>query len=200
MRDFTLRLLGILLVVAFVLVGPSVALAHTVTTSGSEGEGWINQKAHYHHPTTSAYFDWRPHYSLPSAWVDHMRSADSRWNNAQGSPVYCFRYDSSTNYIKDAQLGGPEARLLWTSEVGSNNQDYYSFDIVIDCDACTSYTTERKIGICVHELGHAIGLKDLFDSNNTDQVMYGSSASRATYPYSDIPHKHGDVYGATVIW
>ena len=136
--------------------------------------------------------DWRRDASLSTTWADIFRSANGRWNNASGSPVYCYRLDSSPNAVKSVSLGGPDARVAWTPTGG--------FNIEVDTAACSSYTTERKIGIAVHELGHAIGLNDLYQAPNAEQVMYYSSNARATYPYSDIPGCHGDVYGATVIW
>jgi hypothetical protein len=159
-------------------------------SGGSEGEGFLVSGLHYH-GTSPAYFDWRPS-GLSTAWVDIFRTANGRWNSATSSPVYCYRYDSSSNLVADVSLGGPDARVAWKPGGG--------FDIQVDTVRCSSYTTARKTGIAVHELGHTIGLNDLYDSNNTDQVMYYGSGSRATYPYSNIPGRHGDVYGATVIW
>jgi hypothetical protein len=153
------------------------------------GDGYILQGAHYH-GSSWGYIDWRRG-SISSEWADIFRSANGRWNEATNSPVYCYRYDSSPNPVNNVDLYYMEAQCAWTPQG--------TFEIRVDEIACSGYPLETKIGIAVHELGHAIGLGDLSTHSwDRDQVMWYTS-SRATYPY-DEPGTRGDIYGANLIW
>lgn len=181
---------SVVLLLALVLtLQLGVVNAHTVNYT--QGNGYVLQGYHYH-GYNWGYVDWQPHTNLPTAWRDIFMEANRRWNNASSSPVYCHLWYYSNNLIRDADLGGPDARFDRTGDGG--------FAIRVDVTRCSSYSTERKTGVAVHELGHAIGLGDLTYSFDSDQVMYYSSGSRATYPYSNIGELRGDIYGARQIW
>ncbi len=78
-----------------------------------------------------------------------------------------------TGYVSNASTTGHTA--YWT--IAFNTHEGISYDAVT----------------VAHELGHVIGLTDLYDNQNINKLMYYSNASTATSPTTS------DLWGAKVI-
>ncbi len=95
--------------------------------------------------------------------------------------------------------------VVWGRFVGPPSQrEIIEFDIIFDCEdfqwgIVTPTNTEVMDlqNIATHELGHALGLADLYDNEWTEQTMYGYATEGETIK-RDL--ELGDIAGITALY
>ena len=95
--------------------------------------------------------------------------------------------------------------VVWGRFVGPPSQrEIIEFDIIFDCEdfqwgVVTETNTEVMDvqNIATHELGHALGLADLYDSEWTEQTMYGLATEGETKKQT---LELGDIAGITALY
>jgi len=159
----------------------------------------------YHWNSTSIlYYD-----NLVSTWRSAVGSAKAAWNNAgsvfriqwggtrvNSAPVrdYC-----SVVYRKNMGAGGILAQTtVWcnlftkhVSECDMVYNTYYTWSIL----GGASYYDVQNTG--THEFGHFLVLNDLYDSDATEQTMYGYASKGETQKRT---LESGDIYGIWYIY
>ena len=133
---------------------------------GSESFGWmLNEGAHTNGTLIQYKFDADP--NLSTTYIGYVNSAAAKWNGtvtiqnitpfpAEGTIKTYYQLDGSA--ARSVKISGSDGHLTsWSIEI---NRLYNS-------------ATAATIA---HEFGHIIGLVDLYDSSNSDKLMYFSDS------------------------
>lgn len=149
---------------------------------GSEDIGWVAHEGMHTASSSTVYYKF-----------DSGVSTDLRQTFVQGATKWAgiinfvVRTNSAVGTVYAVNNPYYEA-AAWTSDrVYDSNHHLTSWSIYIN----TYYTFTAKTA--AHELGHVIGLIDLYDTANINKLMYFSTASTATAP------TESDKKGARVI-
>lgn len=156
---------------------------------GSEDIGWIIDESHHSYGIVTYCIDSTVPVSLRddidaavSAWNSKLMVFEKRTSSAMGTIVAGY-YDISNpenNFV--AQYGC----------ISRNSSTGHVTSWIIQLNLTyISLIDSKEIA---HELGHVIGLCDLYASKNTNKLMYGTSNRTVSTPQTI------DVLGASVIW
>lgn len=144
--------------------------------------------------TVQSTFTYVPYSGFTDLSIEHMGEAVEKWNTAAGSTLLTISSSthSSTsgypskdgkNYVYRIDVGDDyvaQCSYWWNSLTGKliqsdiNINVYYSFANSAQAGCYDLYS------VFLHETGHTMGLKDLYDSADSDAVMYGYSSTNTT--------------------
>lgn len=183
------RLLVLLAFAVASFVG-GYASAHTVS-GGSETDGWKTWS--YGHLDTLV-DTWVPNSINPCAqkYYDAITAGNDRWYAAYSPPrINYYQSTSSSNdvYCYNDPNDSMDARAFISSTKVNGDSVWFQ----IKFNTARSTTTENLTKLAMHELGHVIGLEDLYNLTNKPQVMY-KYGDRAAYPSTK------DKNGVNFIW
>lgn len=164
------------LIILLSLVMPNNANAHKSTCiNGSESVGWIvNCDSHAGKSSYIYKFD----IGLSSAYQGYTLTGVSRWNST--GIVYISPATTSTNLV--TSHGGSDTSTVavtrsWkNSTTGHKTRWEFSYNRYVMGNRTATQNNETA----THEIGHTIGLADLYKSYNNNKLMYGTS-SRTVY-------------------
>lgn len=149
---------------------------------GSESIGWgIDEDQHTNGTTITYQFD----SSVDSAARTAVLSAMSAWQSAANITFSESSSAVGTFYVSSSELPDNIAGRFQPLAIGSQGH-LTSWKI-------TARPSSANSVVFAHEIGHALGLIDLFESSNINKLMYYSNASTATTPTTS------DAWGAKVI-
>ena len=123
------------------------------------------------------------------------------WNNAVGFEVvntYAFSNSFPTNtlnqndginsIIKVTDIDHPNANMVTRTKIPSNGTTPTEVDILIN--PAKNWANSKKVGaydvqsVMTHEMGHAVGLTDKYESFSTTWTMYGNGSTNDISPRS----------------
>ena len=151
---------------------------------GGESIGWgIDESYHLDGTSVTYRFDTNVNATLRSS----VRRAGNSWNSAAGITFTEVDYDdSSVGFITvDSSLPSGVDGAFQPLAVYSTTGHLTSWRILLRAGS-----TQSDVA---HEMGHAIGLIDLFADSNANKLMYYNAGSSAQTPTEK------DVWGAKVI-
>ncbi|MGE7917967.1 hypothetical protein ACQKM9_03330 [Viridibacillus sp. NPDC093762] len=167
------KLASILILLIFsisILALPSKSSAHSTTCKpGSESVGWkVNCSGNGHAGKSN--FTYRT--ALSSNYSGYTQVGVGRWNAT--SIVNITYAVGSSNLI--TSHGGPDTSTAAATSSWVNSNGHKSkWEISYNTYVMDKRTSTKNNGTAAHELGHAIGLADLYQSTNTNKLMYGVS-------------------------
>lgn len=152
---------------------------------GSEEAGWLIDESCHTNGTSITYsFDTSDIY-LTDAYKSYTTTGASRWTGT----VTITNMEDGTGQGKICTVNS--VRLPHNAQLRSyttNSSGHLTkWEIVINRAKTVNAVT------LAHEFGHAIGLADLYASENSDKLMYGAATGTATWPTT------ADKWGAKVI-
>ncbi|MBC1401361.1 hypothetical protein HCA68_12765 [Listeria booriae] len=173
-----------LLVMIFALVtmtsfGP-IAEAHSVGNVGSEAAGYIIKSTHLAKRTS----DWTTYsLAIPSAYVAITNEGAKRWRDT-GIYQISNKVATSSNTINTNNDPLSSAYAVTTSYYYTNDYKIIQWHIKYNIHLMVTLTNAQKQAVATHEIGHTIGLKDLYNTSNNTNIMYGygGSALKASKP------------------
>lgn len=134
-----------------------------------------------------------PSEKFGSTSITHMGEAVEKWNISAGSTLIeisssthassGYPSDDSKNYIYKEDAGTSYVAQCWRQyntttgevlETDININVYYSLANSAQSGCYDLYS------IFLHETGHTMGLKDLYDKSDADAVMYGYVSTNTT--------------------
>lgn len=143
--------------------------AHTLTVSqGSESKGYITGP--YHPATKNLNL---ANISSSSANMSATRTARDRWNATEVTNIKETNTSATTNYIYDYQ--DPNTSTLAYSRYWYNSKTFIMsrYCLYFNNAYMPIFSNVRRSQIATHELGHAFGLRDLYNISNKGKIMYG---------------------------
>lgn len=135
-----------------------------------------------------SFVTYRPERAIGSLSLTHMRSASSSWNSAARGTILTLgtaidlgkypNYDgingvykrdmSTTDYVAlNTSWKQPSSKILLESDIVFNMQYPYANEPSPGSVFFDTYS------IYLHEIGHTVGLSDLYSSSDSAKVMYG---------------------------
>lgn len=153
---------------------------------GGEDVGWSIDEGLHTNGTTLTYSFSSTDTYLTSTYRSYVTSGASKWsgtvnivNKTDGTGTGLIRtfYDPDTNTVA----------MFCNWSANSSTGHLTSWQILMN----RAYT--QSAVVLAHELGHAIGLNDLYASKNSGKLMYGYTSGTAASPTTS------DKWGAKVI-
>ena len=165
----------------FLLISvPSLASAHTTSCNyGSELYGWeVNCKTSTGGHTSSNVYAYY-FTGISTTYKQYALEGIARWNNTGIVNIYS---GSSSNYITeywDYNTSSVAITTSWGSSDGYHKSKWaIKFNrVIMDGRGPTS-----NFSTGAHEIGHTIGLSDLYTNPNQNKLMYGYSDRTSHYP------------------
>jgi hypothetical protein len=124
----------------------------------------------------SASFTWNTDIPNSVVAVDYpyrqaMTSGAGKWSGT----VTISNTSTSSNNGKISTYSDPSTSTLavFTEYSSDSNGHLTSWKIKFNKSKMDSFTAAEKATVAAHELGHAIGLNDLYLGANSDKLMYG---------------------------
>lgn len=150
---------------------------------GGESVGWsIDENNHNGSPYL--YYTWKSGDAcLTAARKNNFIAAAAKW-----SPCGNISYDPSGggNTYQAGKLGtfnpGPGSGTVAQFYGYSSDAQGHLYYWKIDMNWTKSYSNADWAEILAHEFGHAFGLNDLYNSSNSNKLMYGYTNGTATRP------------------
>lgn len=155
---------------------------------GGEKVGWfIDESCH----SANGAISYRIASGTSSSAQTKMVNGAALWNNASNSPVTFTQVSSGgTGLFQAVSMGSGIKAVFDPLSVNSNNGHLTSWRIRLNSD----YLGSINAVTVAHELGHVIGLNDLYELSNKNKLMYKTDVGRtATAPHA------ADIRGAEVI-
>lgn len=135
-----------------------------------------------------------PYNGFAEMSIDHMGKAVEKWNTAAGSTL--LKISSSTHSSTSGYPSKDGNNYIYRIDVGQDYvaQCYYWWNIFtgnlqqsdININVYYSFANSAQTGcydlysVFLHETGHTMGLKDLYDDSDSAAVMYGYSSKNTT--------------------
>ncbi|MBX0314862.1 M43 family zinc metalloprotease [Planococcus glaciei] len=145
--------------------------AHTTTCKrGSESLGWLVNCSSHAGKTSYTY---RFATDLSATYKSYTSTGASRWNAT--SIVSIKNVSTSSNLV--TSHGGPDTGTVAVTSSWKNATTGHKtrWEISYNRYLMGSRTSTKNNGTATHELGHTIGLGDLYNSSNKNKMMYGYS-------------------------
>ena len=163
------------------------AIVNDHTVIGSESIGWIiDESMHLGSSVLTYCFD----STVQQPQKDCFYAATSIWSNAYPYLTFTESTGGLLHIIAVNDIGYIAAATGYTDSNGHFTLAYIFINNL--------YLSELTPVILAHEIGHIIGLNDLYDPNNTDKLMAGSGMT-ATGPttaelwgVSILQNRHGN--------
>ncbi|WP_430536635.1 hypothetical protein [Listeria rocourtiae] len=157
-----------------------VSKAHVVGKAGSEAAGYIINGAHLAKRAS----DWTTYsLAIPSAYIGITNEAAKRWRNT-GIYRISNKVKKSINTINTNSDPRSSAYAVTTIYYYKNDYKIVRWHIKYNMYRMVKLTNAQKQAVATHEIGHTMGLKDLYNKNNNTNIMYGygGSALKASKP------------------
>ena len=156
-------------------------------------------------------FTYTPYSGFTDLSIEHMGEAVAKWNTAAGSTL--LQMSSSTHSSTSGYPKKDGNNYVYRIDVGEDYvaQCYYWWNIFtgslsqsdININVYYSFANSAKAGcydlysVFLHETGHTMGLKDLYDDSDSAAVMYGYSSTNKTKRSLTTDDKNGitAIYG-----
>ena len=153
---------------------------------GGEDVGWSIDEGLHTNGTTLTYSFSSTDTNLTSTYKSYVTSGASLWS---GTVTMVNKTDGSGTGL----IGTFENWNTSTVAVFCNHQTDSSTGHLTYWQILMNRAYTQSAVVLAHELGHAIGLNDLYESKNSDKLMYGYTSGTATSPTAS------DKWGAKVI-
>ncbi len=195
------KLLILLLVTVFLISGAGGALAHSSSqkglVDGHESIGWrIDESAHSNKTSsTSVRVEYMVNYNT-AGWNSYFDPIITQGVNQWASLAQFVEVSNSNKKIEMNRLSEDLVARLRGSYTVDSNGHFLSWTI----DFNSLYFPNSYDGILIgkdtvaHELGHVLGLLDLYNTSNKNKIMYGLEKTRTV----ESPQAK-DLMGARVI-
>jgi Matrixin len=165
----------------FVLFSLSVfstkASAHDLGSGGSEGSGWVYVGSHWGTNWTY-YFD----ATSSSTWLNRFKSGETKFEGETADKFYLWEESSSktSNFVENYSCSscGWVARRNFYS-ISSDHPTRWRIQMN------SAKTSSNWNSIVEHEIGHVFGLADLYNSSNSDKLMYYSDQGTVSLKYQE---------------
>ncbi|MBC6316632.1 M43 family zinc metalloprotease [Listeria grandensis] len=154
--------------------------AHVVGNVGSETAGYIIKGTHLAKRTS----DWTTYsLAIPSAYVDITNEGAKRWRET-GIYQISNKVAKSINTINTNNDPLSSAYAVTTSYYYTDDYKIIQWHIKYNIYLMVKLTNAQKQAVATHEIGHTLGLKDLYNTNNNTNIMYGygGDALKASKP------------------
>ncbi|WP_080873460.1 hypothetical protein [Oceanobacillus timonensis] len=149
--------------------------------SGSESTGWIVNCSNPGHAGTSSY-TYRLDPALDTAYAGYTNVGVNRWNDTGVTNI--TQAVSSDNLV--TSHGGPDEDVVATTRSWYNSSTSHKdrWEISYNTYVMNDRSASQNNGTAAHEMGHTIGLADLYENSNSNKLMYGYSSRTVTSPTS----------------
>jgi hypothetical protein len=119
--------------------------------------------------------------SVDSTYRTYISNGASKWNN---TGVIAFNNSSSAigTFYKYRDDSTSTVAAFYDPVTSANH--YTSWKIELNAAIMDGRTSAKNSETVAHELGHATGLKDLYNYYNQNKLMYGYSSRTASSPTS----------------
>lgn len=178
-KKFKFLFLVLLLSLTTSLFSLNIASAHTTTcNSGSESVGWIvNCTTPAGHAGTSSY-TYKFDAGLETKYKTYTGNGVARWNNT--SIVNITFSSISANLV--TSHSGPDSDTVAVTRSWKNSVTGHKtkWELSYNRYIMGNYGDTQNNGTATHEIGHTIGLVDLYNTSNQNKLMYGI-ANRTVY-------------------
>ncbi len=154
---------------------------HTII--GSESIGWIIDESMH---LGSSVLTYRFSNTVTQTQKNSFYAAISIWSNAY--PYLSFT-ESSSGLLYITTNNANNGKIATTSGATNSNGHFTSATITIN-NYYSSYINPVSLA---HEIGHVIGLNDLYDDGNDNKIMYGYYGTSATAPATE------EIWGVSIL-
>ncbi|NQX47733.1 snapalysin family zinc-dependent metalloprotease [Paenibacillus tritici] len=184
-----MKKLLIFTVLVFALMVPPTVSAHpfgTACNSGSELFGWSVDCSNHQATNSFSYYIGS---GMDSTYASYVSNGASKWSGTV-SISRTFSVTTNGNIFKysDPNTSSIATFHNWSSNSSGHLTQWY---IRMNSSQMDYMSAGENAAVMAHELGHAIGLNDLYTSPNYSQLMYGYS----NYPAVTAPTSK-DITGA----
>lgn len=122
--------------------------------------------------------------NVDSTYAGYVYNGASRWNNT--GVVNISRTDTQSNNGRVIKYSDPNTSTsaYFANYYSDANGHLYAWTIGMNTSIMSTRTAAKNSETLAHELGHAIGLNDLYSVNNQGKLMYGYSDRTSSFPTS----------------
>ena len=167
--------------------GSHQAFAHYPPNYGSETQGYIVDI--WNHAGTSS-VKYGLDSSITPSYENFILDGAQKWKN---TGVMSFNYATSGRTGMFLRFTDTTTDAIATFyDYRSTNYHLYHWKIRLNTHHMDGNGPAENAATVAHELGHAIGLNDLYSFRNAGKLMYGYSSRTVTYPVAS------DITGAKV--
>ncbi|WP_156926689.1 hypothetical protein [Cohnella panacarvi] len=165
----------VLLILIMICTVPNVVFAHTSGSVGGESSGWSLDIDNHN---GSASFKYKFDSSVDDEHKEYIRTGATRWSSKVTITESSTGYKGTINQYSDENTSTEAAFYNYISSSGHLT----SWKIKLNRPLMSCVSPAKREGIATHELGHAIGLNDLYNSTNDNKLMYGYSSRTTNSP------------------
>lgn len=166
------------------IITPNNVLAHSSTcNSGSESTGWIvNCSSGSGGHAGTSYYTYNFASDLSNDYKLISNVGIGRWTSTS---IVNIQYSlASSNLI--TSYGGPDSSVaaITSSWANASTGHKTKWQLSYNRYVMGNQTTEKNYVTAAHEIGHTIGLADLYNYSNIDKLMYVYTSTTASAPTS----------------
>ncbi|WP_339236673.1 hypothetical protein MKX40_23225 [Paenibacillus sp. FSL R5-0517] len=129
--------------------------------------------------------------NVDSTYAGYVSNGASRWNTTGVVNITKTNTESTNGRVIKYTDPNTSTIAYFGNYYSDVNGHLYAWTLGMNTSIMSSRTAAQNSHALTHELGHAIGLNDLYSDNNQGKLMYGYSTSTASFPTSR------DIAGAT---
>lgn len=168
------------LVLIFAILPAQKGSAHVCTAYGEMYGYYIDCSYHQ----ADKYFSYNTASTMSSTYQNYVSGGASKWNNTGAASISrSFSY-SANGYVHIYTDSNSSTVAAFYNYASNTYGHLTKWSIKMNTSIMNGRTAAKNQETMAHELGHAIGLNDLYLSGNSGVLMYGYSSRTASSPTS----------------